>query len=500
MEDLLKRYIIEEYGDCNFKDILKDNRLEFLYCDKVHNVKYLINKANVMILQKELVKICGLFNECAVPYIAFKGPILANMLYEDIYTRCFGDIDIYVFPREFDNAVSLLLNQGYRYQDSTVVEGAHHIALVKGNIVVELHKNILNPFTEINENYLLCNLGKCCVLNCKIITFDITASFLHLLYHLYMDILLYSKHFFYRLFYRNTFAETKRFLGRAYEIARFSKLYSKSIKWQDILKEFESQRFSVFFKKMIYDIIEIFPETFPQRIMDLVSRINFSKNENYSYHNKFLDIYIGNRDLSKSLSAFVNDYWEGPSELCLNSNSEATYFLSQDETFKGNHASALPKTFGCKCCFSKYGDNLRMVFSIEKNKLCCSKTNQYTTQDSDGVHLIFCGTKAYSYNSIFLMPKNENDKIKIQSYDTLSQTLLNNNLITAELKENENNIVIDLNCSKEFINKNSLSNCFYLGIIIPYCDEQSGKRIGQLSTCDKVEQWFNPIHFLKILI
>ena len=151
MKETLKKYIIDNYGIDRFQDVINKNYLQYQYVEDVHNVKFLLNKANVILLQNELIKIAKEFNGHGIEYIAFKGAILANRLYDNIFTRFFSDIDVFVFPKHFDNALNLLYKNGYVLRYPNVLSGTHHAALKKDKIVLELHRNILNPFTQIDE-------------------------------------------------------------------------------------------------------------------------------------------------------------------------------------------------------------------------------------------------------------------------------------------------------------------------------------------------------------
>ena len=51
---------------------------------------------------------------------------------------------------------------------------------------------------------------------------------------------------------------------------------------------------------------------------------------------------------------------------------------------------------------------------------CFSNENSFDTLTSDGVHLLLCGTKEYSYNSIFFFPKAVAGKIGAIACDVLS--------------------------------------------------------------------------------
>ena len=67
-----------------------------------------------------------------------------------------------------------MYEDGYSLRYLESLQGLHHIVLKKGTIVLELHKNILNPFTKIDETYMREHTENVVISNQKIRTFDIT--------------------------------------------------------------------------------------------------------------------------------------------------------------------------------------------------------------------------------------------------------------------------------------------------------------------------------------
>ena len=70
------------------------------------------------------------------------GSVLSK-LYDDPSVRTRGDIDLYVDIADFNKAKSLLLDNGYII-DTNGVDCTHHIGLIKNNIEVELHFNMID--------------------------------------------------------------------------------------------------------------------------------------------------------------------------------------------------------------------------------------------------------------------------------------------------------------------------------------------------------------------
>lgn len=280
MKHILKNYIENKHGFSDSPKIIEENHLDYIYITDSHNVKLLLNRAHVTLLQNELLRICNIFNSEEIGYITFKGIILSARLYHNIYTRYFCDIDIYVLPQYFDRAINILYENGYIPKDQTELTNPHHAALKKDRITVELHRNILNPFTAINESYMYKHTEIFVLSKQHLITFDLSGTFLHLIYHLYMDarLLLNNIH---EVHTKKKTPTIKRFYARAYEIALFSQKYSKEINWAEIINDIENQDLHIIFKSMFNDILEIFPNAFPQNFIDIIRNREYTTDQNY---------------------------------------------------------------------------------------------------------------------------------------------------------------------------------------------------------------------------
>lgn len=72
------------------------------------------NAQHNLLLTQELLRLLNLFQEHEIPAIPFKGPVLAASVYGNLARRQFGDLDILVHERDYQQAKELLLSQGYR--------------------------------------------------------------------------------------------------------------------------------------------------------------------------------------------------------------------------------------------------------------------------------------------------------------------------------------------------------------------------------------------------
>ncbi len=310
MKEILKNYIIDNYGAEMFQDIIQKNYLQYQYVEEEHNVKFLLNKANVILLQNELIRVAKKLEENDIKYIAFKGAILANRLYDNIYTRFFSDIDIFVLPEQFDKALTVLYEDGYILSYPNALSGVHHVALKKDKIVLELHRNILNPFTQIDETFLRSNLEILNLSGIDVTTFNITGTFLHLIYHLYMDTWLTHLDTYF-VYSTKSLPMVNRFFARAYEIALFSEKYFDEISWKDIVSDIKKQKLRIIFNMMINDIIEIFPNAFPKHFINTVINMDYVYDERDILYEYIIDSKSSNATVENILGCRQHGISEG---------------------------------------------------------------------------------------------------------------------------------------------------------------------------------------------
>lgn len=499
MKDILKEYIIKKYGIENFEEIIKKNYLNYIYTEESHNVKLLLNKANVMLLQNELIKICKKFDEQKIKYITFKGAVLSNRLYDNIYTRFFSDIDIFVFPEHFEKALDVLYNNGYVLRYPNVLSNPHHAALKNGKIVVELHRNILNPFTEIDESYMYNHTEILDLSKQNVITFDLTGTLLHLFYHLYMDAWL-SFNNKYVVYATKQTPSVNRFLARAYEIALLSKKYFEQIRWEEIIKDINKQKLRIFFNTMINDILKIFPDAFPKYFIDAVNNMEYVNDERDVLYKYIIDSNLSNENIDVILSDFIDFQWNNRASKNLQIDSVGRFTLDnpiiKDQEINNNYR------LGCTVQIKKIDDGIKLAFRVSNDDFCFSETKDYNTQTSDGVHLIICGTKKYSFNSIFLFPKIVDDKIVVVPVNVLNgeNFEINDLLISTSYEKFETEYLITAILKNEFLKINNIEEYFYLGLVISDCSNKTKKRKSELILSEPYNEWYNPAYFAKIKI
>lgn len=493
-------YINKNVDPTNIKNWLYDNELfntvgiYYDSCVKSAEQLSLINKLATQKNSKKLFRVCEMFNNNDIDYITFKGIILSYQIYNNPHSRLCGDIDIFVNSKDFNNALELLLNNGYVFTDISTIKSEHHVVLNDGITTLELHKNILNPFTNIDEYYLINHTNRVIISDCDINTFSITATLLHLLYHLYMHT--YSAYeSLYQILVNKTIPQAGRFLYRAYEIALFLEKYSAEINWTDIEIDIKKQKFRFFFKKMIFDIIKIFPEAFPQSFVRTVCNLKFVNDERDCLYRYFIESDKNNsNNFDVLLIDYINNNWE--------SRREKNIYRKVGENISlvRKSSNEINNDLSCNITTEKITEGLKIVFKVSNDDFFISQIENYDTQASDGVHLLLCGTEQYSYNSIFFFPKKIDGQIKVIVCDVLNKAnkVLGDDLIKADLSKTENYYTITAIISNKFLKENYLSSYLYMGLVISDCSSETHHRKNELILSEESSEWYNPTYFAKI--
>jgi hypothetical protein len=80
---------------------------------EVLNRRIQTNLLKCMMVSRELIRIVDQFTTIGLPVMPYKGPTLAEMLYEDIALRQSGDIDLLIRPQDFSHACDAVRDLGY---------------------------------------------------------------------------------------------------------------------------------------------------------------------------------------------------------------------------------------------------------------------------------------------------------------------------------------------------------------------------------------------------
>lgn len=461
---LVSNSLFDKFGNIFFEFEKEDY-------DEINN-----NKKLSLVYKYELVKICNLFLQNQIDFFTFKGVVLSFLLYDSVIGRVSNDIDIYVNKNCFEQALYLLKKNGYVLKSKEELKKEHHVVMIKDNLIVlELHKNIYHPMVKIDETYLKANVKSLELYKNRIITFNITSTFLHLIYHLYMDTYLASGNM-YSLLTNKKSPRAGRFLYRAYEISLYSEKYYNEINWKDIENDISTQKLRIIFMKMIFDILRIFPSVFPKSFVDTVRKIDYVEDERDKLYKYLIDIDINNcNDFDALISKFIDDNWDARRKKNICEKVGETISLAKKSLGEKQELNCVIDT-------EKTKKGLKIVFKVSNDDFYISEMGNYDTQTSDGVHLLLCGTEQYSYNSIFFFPKQNDGEIRVVVCDVLNNRniVLSDNLIKAEFSKTERDYTITAILSNEFLKENNLNSYLYMGLVISDCSSETHRRKNQL--------------------
>ena len=505
VHELLFEYLKENISDRKkLIDYTKKNAMYYsiaylLNIDVEKQFYYKTNRLRYENYVKNLFEIIVVFEKLKLNYIVFKGVVLANIIYDNPAKRYVGDLDIYVDKDGYSTALMALIKLRYEFRNASTFYNEHHIVMVKDSITIELHKNIYTPKIEIREIYLRENITNIQLERRQIKTFNITATLLHLVYHLYMDTYLaYCS--LYNVLVNKSFSKADRFIYRAYEIALFSEKYFYEIKWDEIINDIKKQKLRIIFKTMIDDIIKIFSNAFPKHFIDVVNNMEFISDERDTLYKCIIDEDSSNENIDIVLSNFIDFQWNTRASENIYIDSFGSFTL--DNLIVKEPEINNDYQLSCTVQIEKMDSGIKLEFKVSNNDFCFSEIKDYNTQTSDGVHLVICGTQKYSYNSIFLFPKIVDDKTIIVPVNVLNEvnSEIDDSLISASYEEFETEYIITAILKNKFLKTNNIDEYFYLGLVISDCSNKTKNRKSELILADPYNEWYNPAYLAKIRI
>ncbi|MDY0361381.1 MAG: nucleotidyltransferase family protein [Desulforegulaceae bacterium] len=141
-----------------------------------------------------LLKILNFLKEEQIFGIPVKGPLLAEFLYNDISSRAFADLDIFIFQKDLYKAVKILEKQGYKPEldldeKKTMIFSRHEYDFKlydkSSHTIVELHWELSGRYTKSPitlDNYFrtLCDFN---ILNKKVQKLSNETEFIYLCIH-----------------------------------------------------------------------------------------------------------------------------------------------------------------------------------------------------------------------------------------------------------------------------------------------------------------------------
>ncbi|MDD2781645.1 nucleotidyltransferase family protein [Sulfuricurvum sp.] len=117
-----------------------------------------------MTMTSELLRVMKILEENGIESLAIKGPVLSQMIYKDVVTRQYVDIDLLVEEKNLYPTVQLLMTLGYSYEH--LADFLHNRALLKyeknvtlyhirNKVKLEIHWKLFmgRLFKQVNSNH-----------------------------------------------------------------------------------------------------------------------------------------------------------------------------------------------------------------------------------------------------------------------------------------------------------------------------------------------------------
>ena len=253
------------------------------------------------------------------------------------------------------------------------------------------------------------------------------------------------------------------------------------------------QNFRICFKKMIKDILDIFPNSFPAYFSEVIFQLNYVDEERDQLY-KYLIESNCCENIDSLLCDYIDQKWEARRERNISRNLGDTILLAKKAIDEGKEELV------CDIKTEKVKDDLRIVFKVSSDDFCISDSNNFDTQASDGVHLLLCSTDGYSYNSFFFFPKEHNGSYKVITCDVLNNphTILEDTVVKTDFVKNDDFYIITVVLSNEFLIESHMDAYFYLGVVVSDCSNETKRRKNQLILAEEESQWYNSIFFAKV--
>ena len=189
------------------------------------NINFSISRRN-MLMSAELIKIIELFNANSIRSIAIKGPVLSQIIHNDITQRQFTDLDILIDVSQIYEAVKLLVDIGYEPEYS--IEYLKNKTLLNvgkdfpatntaNDVLIEFHWRLfLDRYIKKSNIDLFSDKNHRCIINnVSVETLELNAQLLYLLLH-------GSKHYWERLKW-------------IVDIDRLVRIYTDQIDWKRLI-------------------------------------------------------------------------------------------------------------------------------------------------------------------------------------------------------------------------------------------------------------------------
>lgn len=139
----------------NFKD-----RVDPVFFEVIH-YEFKQNACRNLFLTQELIKISQLFETEKISVLAFKGPVLAQVAYQNLGLRQFVDLDILIPQGSVSQASKILTQQGYLpqfefkgWQENRYaqIRPEHNFYSSEKDLSIDLHWSLISSALSFHEN------------------------------------------------------------------------------------------------------------------------------------------------------------------------------------------------------------------------------------------------------------------------------------------------------------------------------------------------------------
>lgn len=450
----------------------------------------------------EILKIDKAFRNVGINPVFFKGSLLARILYEDKhYLRMAGDIDLWVNPENFDGALNILYELGYVLDYEETLFDEHHIMMENGKFLVELHHNIIDPRMGIDETYLLSNIVEFEANNHKLLTFSLSATLLHLIYHIYADIIMNTG---FRGFYVNgkILDLPERFDYRAYDIVRFIELYNDKILWEDLIDDIRNQNLDVIFYcfiRYINDIYDVFPESF---IFEVKNKCCVYNSENKAILN-YLGFLRSSKEfiISEPLVSYLDIIWSGMymnagrerRSLCVNEFDSKKISNKDSYIIQGKQPSS-EKDLSFKLDYWSDEECLWLEIKVKDDAVIFAD-EKFNSYGCDCIGLILVDTNPYIFKQIFIFPLKEDEHISGVVMNMNKKERITDGTVKAKVTLNDDGYTALVCISRKLFSLNSYT---YFDLLVCDCDENGGEKKTTMNVFGNPYDWRDVSKFSRI--
>ena len=152
--------------------------------EQIRSLKEILNLHHVRNLMKlpSMAKVFRLMNAAGIIPVLVKGAALMCYYAPDI-PRMMGDIDLYIAPEHFDEALTLLYDNGFEFVSDT----GYHVAVTSKNLDIDVHRYIYKNGGD-KDSGIYERLIQCTFLGCDVCVLSPEDMLLHQLANRGLDI------------------------------------------------------------------------------------------------------------------------------------------------------------------------------------------------------------------------------------------------------------------------------------------------------------------------